>query len=82
MLLAEVWFTLKIDDPTVAHLFKGRAPSDNPPVEFDGSIVSWVAVAVTAVALGLAIVEPLPEGLGRRAPRASLVGTRASTVRS
>jgi simple sugar transport system permease protein len=62
VLLAEVWFKLKIDDPTVSHLFKGPRTKDNPPVEFDGSLVSWVAVALTAVALGLALVNRFPKG--------------------
>ena len=62
VLLAEVWFKLEIDDPTVAHLFKGPRTKDNPPVEFDGSTVSWVAVALTAVALVLAVLNRFPRG--------------------
>ncbi|WP_183092489.1 ABC transporter permease [Nocardioides stalactiti] len=62
VLLAEVWFKLEIDDPTVAHLFKGPRTKDNPPVEFDGTVISWVAVALTAVALLLALVNRFPRG--------------------
>ena len=62
VILAEVWFKLSIDDPTVSHLFKGPRTKDNPPVEFDGTIVSWVAVAITAIALLLAIANYFPRG--------------------
>jgi ABC-type uncharacterized transport system permease subunit len=62
VLLAEVWFKLKIDDPTVSQLFKGARTKENQPVEFDGSLVSWVAVALTVVALLLAVANLYPRG--------------------
>jgi ABC-type uncharacterized transport system permease subunit len=63
VLLAEVWFKLEIDDPNVAHLFKGPRTKDNLPVEFDGSLVSWIAVGLTAVGLVLAIANRFPRGV-------------------
>ncbi|WP_183098585.1 ABC transporter permease [Nocardioides pelophilus] len=63
VLLAEVWFKLAIDDPTVYQLFKGPRTKENQPVEFDGTLVSWIAVALTAIALLLAIVNRFPRGV-------------------
>lgn len=59
-LVAEIWFKLAIDDPTVSHLLKGARTAENQPVEFDGTVVSWTAVAITAVALVLAAVNRYP----------------------
>ncbi|WP_435771955.1 ABC transporter permease [Nocardioides sp. SYSU DS0651] len=61
-LAAELWFKLDIDDPTVSHLLKGARSQDNQPVTFDGSLVSWLAVALTAVALVLALLNRFPRG--------------------
>lgn len=61
-LLGELWFKLSIDDPTVSHLLKGARTKDNPPVEFDGSVISWTAVALTAIALVLAAFNLYPRG--------------------
>jgi ABC-type uncharacterized transport system permease subunit len=61
-LVAEVWLWLAVDDPTVTHLLKGPRTPDNPPVEIDGTVVSLLAIAVTAVALLLAIVNRFPRG--------------------
>ena len=61
-LAIEVWFTFSIDDPTVSHLLKGPRTKDNPPVVFDGTWISWTAVALTAAALVLALVNRYPRG--------------------
>ena len=60
VLVAEIWFKLKIDDPTVSHLFKGPRTLENQPVEFSGTPVSWGAAAITAIALVLALVNRYP----------------------
>lgn len=62
VLLLEIWLTLAVDDPTVSHLFAGARSAENQPVEFDGSVVSWTAVALTAVALALAVAGRFPTG--------------------
>jgi general nucleoside transport system permease protein len=62
VLVAELWFTLAIDDPTVQHLFKGKRTLENQPVEFDGTLISWTAVVITAVALLAAVVNRYPRG--------------------
>lgn len=61
-LLAELWFKLDIDDPTVSQLLKGPRSKENQPVEFDGTLVSWIAIALTVVALALAIANRYPRG--------------------
>ncbi len=62
VLVAELWFKLSIEDPNVSHLLKGPRTAENQPVEFDGTVVSWVAVAITVVALLLAVVNRHPRG--------------------
>lgn len=62
ILVIEVWFKLEISNPEVSHLLKGPRSADNQPVFFDGSYVSWAAVAVTAVALVLAALNRYPRG--------------------
>jgi simple sugar transport system permease protein len=61
VLLAEIWFKLHIDDPTVTQILKG-SPKDTgePPVAFSGTPVSWTAIAITAAALVLAILNRYP----------------------
>ncbi|MEZ0579386.1 ABC transporter permease [Nocardioides sp. MH1] len=63
VLLAEVWFKLKIDDPQVSHLFKGPRTLENQPVVFSGTPVSLIAIALTVVALLLALVNRYPRGM-------------------
>lgn len=62
VLAVEIWFKLNIDDPSVSHLLKGPRTKENLPVEFDGTLVSWTAVVVSAVALVLAILNRYPRG--------------------
>lgn len=62
VLLAEIWFTLSIDDPTVQHLLKGKRTIENQPVVFDGDLISWAAVVITAVAIVAALLNRYPRG--------------------
>lgn len=64
VLVAEVWLKLEIDDPHVNHLLKGPRTLENQPVEFSGTAVSWTAVAITAIALLLALANRYPRRVG------------------
>ncbi|MDT9592751.1 ABC transporter permease [Nocardioides zeae] len=64
LVAVEIWFKLEITDPEVSHLLKGPRSAENQPVFFDGSYVSWGAVAITAVALLLAVLNRYPRGAG------------------
>ena len=65
VLLAELWFTLSIDDPTVQHLLKGKRTIENQPVVFEGGPISWAAVVIAAAALLAAILNRTQSGRQR-----------------
>jgi ABC-type uncharacterized transport system permease subunit len=61
-----VYFALAVDDPAVKYILGERVTAEIQPKDLDGSVVSWLAVAVSAVALVLAALNRFP----RRVPGA------------
>jgi simple sugar transport system permease protein len=57
-----VYFALAIDDPSVRYILGERVTKDVQPKDLDGTWVSWLAVAVCALALVLAAVNRFPRG--------------------
>ncbi|WP_239459977.1 ABC transporter permease [Nocardioides daejeonensis] len=55
-----LWMTLDIKDPNVTYLLTEKRSKDSPPKPLDGTWVSWITVAISAVALVLAAVNRYP----------------------
>ena len=61
-LLALLYFALAIDNPDVRYILGERVTKDVRPQPLDGTWVSWTAVVVVVVALGLAVANRFPKG--------------------
>ena len=59
-----VYFALAIDDPNVRYILGERVTAEDQPRSLDGTLVSWTAVGVSALALLLAAVNRFPRGVG------------------
>ncbi len=55
-----VWMKFSIDDPNVTYLLTEKRSKDSPPKPLDGTVLSWLTIAVSAVALALAAVNRYP----------------------
>jgi simple sugar transport system permease protein len=58
-----VLLALAIDDPSVRYILGERVSRDVRPKDLEGTWVSWGAVAVSAVALVLALLNRFPRGV-------------------
>jgi simple sugar transport system permease protein len=57
-----LYFALAVNDPSVQFILGERVTKDVQPQDLDGAIISWLAVAVAVVALGLAALNRYPRG--------------------
>jgi simple sugar transport system permease protein len=57
-----IYFALAVDDPNVRYILGERVTKEFQPKDLNGSWVSWLAVAVAALALVLAAVNRFPRG--------------------
>ncbi len=57
-----VYFGLAVDDPDVRYILGERVTKDVQPKDLDGSVVTWLAVAVAALALVAAALNRFPRG--------------------
>ncbi len=57
-----LYFALAIDDPSVRYILGERVTRDIQPKDLNGTWVSWLAVAVSLLALVLAALNRFPRG--------------------
>jgi simple sugar transport system permease protein len=57
-----LYFALAVNDPSVQFILGERVTKDVQPQDLDGAIISWLAVAVAVVALGLSALNRYPRG--------------------
>jgi ABC-type uncharacterized transport system permease subunit len=61
--LVLVFFALAVDDPHVTYILGERVTQDVQPKPLNGSVISWLAVAVALAALALAALNRFPRGV-------------------